>query len=129
MAYIPRYLSLNDVPFSGVPDDFDDEDKSDALELAESRFDADFNDGQPFDPDEIEGIHRTAIKALATHVLTLLPEDSNSTKVGDLASGPEGILEYSSEWKKLYNEQLSAATMASDDAGEERSGHVYTTHQ
>lgn len=126
--YEPKYIQLSNVPFG--PDDYEPSDKREALELAEARFELDFNGGREFDPNAITNAHSTAVKALATHVLTLTAEDSDSVSVGDLTSDADSVLEYSTEWKNLYMDQLKSMRQAEADSDSSGTGgHVYSTHQ
>jgi len=128
MAYSPQYVELSDIPMAGVDDDYEVQAKGDALEYAESRLEADINEGREFANDEVESSHRSAVKALATHILTHEAEDSASTKLGDLASTGESILSYSSHWLDLYKELRDSIAEAEADEGKDsRDRGIHTT--
>jgi hypothetical protein len=128
MAYSPTYIEYSEIPMAGVDDDYDIQAKEGALEYAESRLEADINEGREFANDEVESSHRSAVKALATHILTHEAEDATSTKLGDLASTGDSILGYSSHWLDLYKELRDSIANADEDEGTDtRDRSIHTT--
>jgi hypothetical protein len=128
MAYSPKYVELSDVPMAGVDDDYEDPAKKDALEYAESKLETDINEGGSLEENEVQSSHRSAVKALATHILTHEAEDAASTKLGDLTSSGESILSYSSHWLSLYEDLRDSITQADDDEGSDsRDRSIHTT--
>jgi len=126
--YSPKYVDLSDVPMAGVDDDYEADTKQDALEHAESRLEAVINEGRPISDSELQPAHRTAVKALATHVLTLEAEDVTSTKLGDLTSGGEQVVGFSTEWLNMYEQMRDSIQAAESDEGtDSRTGSVFTT--
>jgi len=128
MAYSPSYVELSDVPMAGVDDDYANDDKKDALEYAESRLETDLNEGEGFTDSEIQSSHKSAVKALATHILTHEAEDAASTKLGDLSSSGDSVLSYSSHWLDLYKElRDSIAEADKDEETDGRDRSIHTT--
>jgi hypothetical protein len=128
MSYSPQYVDLSDVPMAGVDDDYGAEAKQDALEYAESKLETDINEGGSLEDDELQSSHRSAVKALATHILTHEAEDAASTKLGDLTSSGESILSYSSHWLDLYEDLRDSIAQADEDEGtDSRDRSIHTT--
>jgi hypothetical protein len=109
MAYNPRYLSLNDVPVQ-IPDDYSDEQKYEALEVAEGSAELDLNEGEEFDssiPRPIMEKIKTAIKQKATAELAEGAESPNDVTLGDISDDGSTKEEYADIFNSQYEELIS----------------------
>ena len=120
----PQYLdSVEDVPASG-PDPYTREAKGRAIEDAEAMLEADVNDGNEFDPADIEPIHKAAIVYYATHRLAIDPKSPDAATMGSMADEGAGRMDYADRFLELYDRTISSIGEASGDAGEGGGGAV-----
>lgn len=104
MAYSPKYVALDDVPVRQVPDDYDDQEKMDAVETAETALELDINDGQEIPSGDVIVAMRVAVKQKATCELVKGAEDPTSTKLGDLADDGTTKSDYAETFCDRYDE-------------------------
>jgi hypothetical protein len=130
MAYNPRYLSLNDVPVQ-IPDDYSDEQKYEALEVAEGSAELDLNEGEEFDssiPRPIMEKIKTAIKQKATAELAEGAESPNDVTLGDISDDGTSKKDYADIFHSNYEEMIvkirNSGVLESDS---DKSAYVYTT--
>lgn len=117
-----KYLdSLGDIPLTG-PDlwDGDTEAKLDAAETAESKLEADVNDGQVI--GESTDLHAKAANAYASYILFVGPEHPEDALSGQMYGGAgEDTMEFAREVHDIYRSlrssiETSDADESSDDA-------------
>lgn len=117
-AQTPKYLeSVEEVPASG-PDPYSKKDKGRAIRYAESQLESDVNDGNEFDPAEIEAIHESAIIHLASYRLAMDPKAPDAVTMGDMADEGPGRMDYADRLLALYDRAVDSISGASGDAGE-----------
>lgn len=125
----PQYIELSDIPVQ-IPDDYTDEQKLEALEVAEAEIELDLNDGLPLHnvPDELMPKIRIAIKQKATAELAEGAESPDDVTLGDLSDGGTDKKEYAEIFDSQY--QRLVQKIANADALEDEqddSAYVYTT--
>lgn len=104
MAYSPKYLdSLDDVPVQ-VPDNFPQQDKEDAVELAESLIEIDLEEGDGL--STVSQVHKVAIKQRATCELVKGANDPDDATIGDIQDDGTTKSEYAHESFCDHYEQL-----------------------
>lgn len=95
--YTPRYIDTDDVPVQ-VPDEYSDQEKADAIEVAETSLEIDVYDGVPIedeDFDEFSSVLTAALKQKATCELIKGASHPNDVKLGDIQedTGKEDLAE------------------------------------
>lgn len=114
----PKYLdSVEEVPASG-PDPYSPTAKGRAIRDAEAMLEGDVNDGNEFDPAEIEPIHKAAIVYYATHRLAIDPKSPDSATMGSMADDGAGRMDYADRFLELYDRTVNSISGATGDAGE-----------
>lgn len=120
----PKYLdSVEEVPASG-PDPFSKRDKGRAIRYAEAQLEADVNDGNEFDPAEIESIHQAAIIHLASYRLAIDPKSPDAATMGTMADEGSRRMDYADRLLQMYERAVQAIAGASGDAGEGGPGGI-----
>ena len=108
MAYSPKYVPIDNVPVRQVPDDYDEREKEDALEFAETSIELDVNDGEEIPNFESDGqVHQmvtAAVKQKATCELVKGAEDPTSTKLGDLGDDGTTKSDYAQTFCDRYED-------------------------
>jgi hypothetical protein len=130
MAYSPKYVSLSDVPVRQVPDDYDDSEKEDALEFAETSLELDVYNGEEIPPEKRIQQLEAAVKQKATCELVKGAEDPTSTKLGDLADDGSNKTEYANSFCDRYDEiveKINESAILGEDSGQVTDPYVYTT--
>lgn len=133
MAYSPKYVPLDEVPVRQVPDDYDDGEKEDALEFAETSLELDINEGARISEyDESTQVRRmviTAIKQKATCELVKGAEDPTSTKLGDLGDDGGTKQDYANSFCDRYEEIVDRINRAGliEEGGASTDPYVYST--
>lgn len=124
MAYTPKYLdSLDDVPVQ-IPDDFDQSDKEDAVQLAESLIEVDLEEGREL--STVTSLHKAAIKQRATCELVKGASSPDGTSIGDIQDDGTTKSDYAkSSFCDHYSELVDKmrSFMEEDTAGP----YVYNT--
>lgn len=129
MAYSPKYITIEDVPLQQVPDDYDDAEKEDALEFAESSLELDINDGKRIEPEDLNVMMKAAIKQKATCELVKGAEDPTSTKLGDLSDDGSNKTDYANSFCERYDEITDKINTSGilEESGSRTSPYVYNT--
>lgn len=129
MPYSPKYVPIEDVPVRQVPDDYDDPEKEDALEVAESSLELDINDGNTIADEDFAIVMETAIKQKATCELVKGAEDPTSTKLGDLADDGTNKTDYANSFCSRYDELVDKINQSDllEDSGTRVDPYVYST--
>lgn len=130
MAYSPKYVSLQDVPVRQVPDDFDDSEKEDAIEFAESSIELDVYDGEQLPREDQVPQVLTAIKQKATCELVKGAEDPTSTKLGDLSDQGTNKSDYANTFCDAYDElvgKINNTGILGEESGQTTDPYIYTT--
>jgi hypothetical protein len=114
--YDARYLSetLDEVPLTG-PGTFDADEKRKAAATAESKLEADVNDGHPI--ETVERSHAAAANAYASYLLYLGPTDPSDTKRGDTADTGEEAFGFADRLLDIYDSMVESITTAKGDEG------------
>ena len=113
-AYEPKYTSLENVPLGSF--DYPDDEKRQAIARAESRLEADVNDGEEIQSPE--GIHADAVENLATFRLLRPATGPTEARYGETAEYGENQLDYLQTYKQEYEEIVEAINAAEGDEGE-----------
>ncbi len=130
MAYSPKYVNLQDVPVRQVPDDYDNSEKEDALEFAESSLELDVFDGETIPPDKRIPQLFAAVKQKATCELVKGAEDPTSTKLGDIDDSGGNKTDYANSFCDRYDEiveKINEAGILGEESGTTTDPYVYTT--
>lgn len=133
MAYSPRYVPLDEVPVRQVPDDYDDGEKQDALEFAETSLELDINDGEEISGNQLtpraKRMIRSAVKQKATCELVKGAEDPTSTRLGDLADDGTTKSDYANTFCDRYDELIDKIndSGAVEDGAGATDPYVYNT--
>lgn len=129
MAYSPKYINLDEVPVRQVPDDYDDSEKEDALEFAETSIELDVYGGQTIPNDDIIPQIVAAIKQKATCELVKGAEDPTSTKLGDLSDDGSTKTDYAESFCDRYDEIVEKINDSDvlEEGGQGTAPYVYTT--
>lgn len=96
MAYSPQYIQVDDVPVQ-IPDDYEDFEKLDAIEFAETSLELDINDGQVIPSDKVTSVMRAALKQKATCELAKGAEHPDDTALTDLSTTGSNKADYAAE--------------------------------
>jgi hypothetical protein len=122
MPYTPKYISdLDEVPVTG-PDPYDTSAKMRAVKQAESKLEADVNDGSVIDPNDREDIHGFAANAYASYLLALGPKAPDSMLGGDLADEGSDRTTFAEHLRQMYYDARDSIIAAADDAGDGATG-------
>lgn len=129
MAYSPKYVNLDDVPVRQVPDDYDKQEKEDALEFAETSLELDVFGGQEIPEDDRDSMVSAAVKQKATCELVKGTEDPTSTKLGDLSDDGTTKTDYANSFCNRYDEIVEKIndSGALEDSGSVTRPYVYNT--
>jgi len=130
MDYSPKYVDLSEVPVRQVPDDYDDGEKADALEFAETSMELDVYDGESIPIDDQIPQVIAAIKQKATCELVKGAEDPTSTKLGDLEDGGTNKTDYANSFCDRYDEivdKINDSGILGEESGQSTSPYIYTT--
>lgn len=109
------YISTDQVPIIG-PDPYDKDEKDKAIKYAESKLEADVNEGSPL--ENAEDIHEMAVNAFASYILATGPEDPADAYSGDFSDGGEDISEFAQNLHNMYRSARSSILAADEDEGE-----------
>lgn len=132
MAYSPKYVQVDDVPVQ-IPDDYDDHEKLDAIEVAESSLELDLNEGIKIPSDKVRPVMRTAIKQKATCELAKGAEHPDDAALTDLSTTGSDKAEYAAEafcqrYDELINKILDSDLLVDLGLeGESTDPYVYST--
>ena len=125
MTYSPKYIDVDDVPVQ-IPDDYDQSDKLDAIELAESLLELELNEGREL--TTVTAVHEAAIKQRATCELAKGAEDPDSVSIGDIRDDGSNKSDYAHQAFRQHYEELVNKIQAFMETGE--SGpYVYSTEK
>lgn len=132
MAYSPQYIQVDDVPVQ-IPDDYEDYEKLDAIEFAETSLELDLNDGTQIPSDKVTSVMRAAVKQKATCELAKGAEHPDDTALTDLSTTGADKAQYAADafcnrYDELINKILDSDVL--DELGLEGSNtdpYVYTT--
>lgn len=130
MAYSPKYVSLQDVPVRQVPDDYDNAEKEDALEVAEGALELDVYDGEEIPQEDRIPQLVAAVKQKATCELVKGAEDPTSTKLGDLADDGTNKADYAETFCSRYDElvdKINESGILGEESGQSTDPYIYTT--
>lgn len=130
MTYSPKYVELSDVPVRQVPDDYDDDEKEDALEFAETSLELDLYDGETIPEDKRIPQVVAAVKQKATCELVKGAEDPTSTKLGDLADDGSNKTDYAESFCQRYDEivgKINDSGILGPESGQSTDPYIYTT--
>lgn len=92
--YDPKYISPADVPVQ-IPDDYNRDEKLDAIEFAEAMLELDVNGGDQIEDEDMTPYHIAALKQKATCELAKGAEDNDDVALADLEDGGETKVDYS----------------------------------
>jgi hypothetical protein len=105
MTYQPKYIELPDIPVQ-IPDDYDESEKRDAVEFAESMLELDINDAAVIEQSDVTPYHIAAVKQLATSELAKGAEDNDDVALQDLEDGGNTKSQYSRDSFKARYEDI-----------------------
>lgn len=105
MTYQPKYIELPDIPVQ-IPDDYDESEKRDAVEFAESMLELDINDAAVIKQADVTPYHVAAVKQLATSELAKGAEDNDDVALQDLEDGGNTKSQYSRDSFKARYEDI-----------------------
>jgi len=132
MAYSPQYIQVEDVPVQ-IPDDYEDYEKLDAIEFAETSIELDLNDGKQIPTDKVTSVMRAAVKQKATCELAKGAEHPDDTALTDLSTTGANKAEYAAEafcnrYDELIDKILDSGILEEIGLeGESTDPYVYTT--
>lgn len=127
----PEYIELNDIPVQ-IPDDYSNQEKTSALEVAEAEIELDLNDGKDLHdvPSHLEQKIRTAIKQLATAELIRSAEDPNDVTLGDLGDSGANKRDFAEKYEEKYDSLVSKIRNSNAlESEDDDSAYVFTTFQ
>lgn len=130
MAYSPKYINLQEVPVRQVPDDYDDSEKEDAIEFAETSLELDLYSGETIPDEEVIPQIIAAVKQKATCELVKGAEDPTSTKLGDLSDDGSNKTDYANSFCDRYDEivdKINESGILGSESGTTTDPYVYTT--
>jgi len=125
-TYSPKYITLNDVPVQ-VPDEYDDKEKLDAIEKAETSLEIDINNGESIADANFVSVMRSAIKQKATCELIKGASHPNDVRLGDIQeeSGKQDLAEtFCMSYEELVAKINEAGIIQS---GQSTDPYTYTT--
>lgn len=130
MTYSPTYVNLQEVPVRQVPDDYDQEEKQDALEVAEGSLELDLYDGDEIPEDKRIPQIAIAVKQKATCELVKGAEDPTSTKLGDLSDDGSNKADYAQTFCDSYDDivdKINDSGILGEESGQVTDPYTYTT--
>lgn len=134
MTYSPKYVSLDDVPVRQVPDDYDQSEKEDAIETAETSIELDTYDGMTIPVGTLGDAARNAVvaavKQKATCELVKGAEDPTSTKLGDVSDDGTTKQDYANSFCQTYEElaeKINDSGVLGEESGQLTSPYTYST--
>lgn len=120
--YEPQYTDVSDVPL-GSQDPFSKDGKREALARAESRLEADVNDGEGL-PDHLQTpTAADAVENLATYHLLRPATGPGEGNYGTVADYGERQLEYVQTYKQEYHAARDSLLAVGEEVGDEPGGH------
>lgn len=134
MSYSPKYVTLAQIPVQ-VPDDFNESEKRDAIEMAEVSIELDLNDGAELSTEALATaghIIETAVKQRATCELVKGTEDNDDVALTDLDDSGSTKSDYAQEsfcdkYDKLIDKIEDSGLLADEAEGADDSPYVYNT--
>jgi hypothetical protein len=131
MAYSPDYIQVDDVPVQ-IPDDYDDYEKLDAIEYAESSLELDLNDGEAVPSEEVTSMMRAALKQKATCELAKGAEHPDDAALTDLSTTGANKMEYAASafcdrYEELVGKIIDSGQLEDLNPGESTEPYVYST--
>lgn len=127
MSYSPKYINIDEVPLQ-VPDEYSNENKQNAIEVAESCIEVDVNDGEELEAEHLEySVVIAAIKQKATCELIKGAAHPNDVRLGDVQENT-GKEELASTFCERYDymvEKINARGIITSSADD--SPYSYTT--
>lgn len=132
MSYSPQYIQVDDVPVQ-IPDDYEDFEKLDAIEFAETSLELDLNEGEQIPSGSVTSVMRAAIKQKATCELAKGAEHPDDTALTDLSTTGSNKADYAAEAFCNRYDELISKILDSDQLeklglkGESTDPYVYTT--
>jgi len=132
MAYSPNYVQVDDVPVQ-IPDDYEDFEKLDAIEFAETSLELDLNEGDVIPSDKVTSVMRAAVKQKATCELAKGAEHPDDTALTDLSTTGADKAEYAAAAFCNRYDELISKILDSDQLeklgleGESTDPYVYST--
>lgn len=129
MTYSPKYISLDDIPVQ-IPDDYSDQEKYEALELAESSLEADINGGNAIPQSELTPLMEAALKQKGTCELAKGSEHPDDVALSDLDDTGSTKIDYANEGFCDEYENIVDKILATDtwsDTGTSTDPYVYST--
>jgi len=92
--YDPKYISPSDIPVQ-IPDDYDRDEKLDAIEFAEAMLELDVNGGEEIADGDLTPYHIAALKQKGTCELAKGAEDNDDVALADLDDTGDTKVDYS----------------------------------
>lgn len=115
--YEPKYLKdVSKVPVAG-PDEWDESEKLDKVETAESVLESDLNDGQEIPQTQVEDLHRKSVAVYATYLFGLSPSHPASVRAGQMPDGSRKQSRFATDMKELYESFKMSIQEAGSDSG------------
>ena len=110
--YDPKYISPSDIPVQ-IPDDYQRDEKLDAIEFAEAMLELDVNSGETLGDADLTPYHVAALKQKATCELAKGAEDNDDVALADLEDSGDTKVDYSIQaFCKRYDEIVSGIKSA-----------------
>ena len=130
MSYTPKYISIDDIPVQVPVDDYSEQEKADAIEVAESSMELDVNDGVQLTKDQLFSIVIAGIKQKATCELIKGASHQNSIKLGDIEQG-DARLDLAENFCDSYEEIVAKINKRGllDETGTSMKPYSYTTRK
>lgn len=126
MAYSPKYVELDDIPVQ-IPDEYEPEQKRDALRTAETMLELDLNGGDRIQDANVTEAHKAAVEQRGTYELAKSADDPDSTNLGDLQDAGTTKTDYAIEAFRNEYDRIVARIQRALDSDEGR--HVYNTQK
>lgn len=131
MTYSPRYVDPVDIPVQ-IRDDYSEEQKLQALEVAESEAELDLNQGESFDTVDISAAImdkiRTAIKQKATAELVEGAEHPDDVTLGDIDDDGSDLTDYADTFDEQYESLIDKIRNSGAlNSSRDNSPYYYTT--
>jgi hypothetical protein len=132
MTYSPQYVQVDDVPVQ-IPDDYEDYEKLDAIEFAETSLELDLNDGEAIPSDSVTSVMRAAVKQKATCELAKGAEHPDDASLTDLSTSGADKAEYAADafcnrYDELIDKIIDSGQLEKLDLGGDSSDpFVYST--
>lgn len=129
MAYTPRYVTLADVPVQ-IPDDYSQQEKEDALEIAEGLLDSRLNDGDDIPSGDVTPLMRAAVKQRATCEMAKGAEHNDDVALGDLDDSGDTKVSYAQSFCDSFDDiidTIQESGAADHLSGDSKSPYSYST--